>query len=334
MTSSNHQSNTAPCSSELNIWVFHDARPGHLSQLEGLVNRLSCHQKCEVNWFNVTQNKLNLQHILYIPEFLKHQTAPDLILGAGHRTHLSVLIAGLKFKAFTTLIMKPSLPSVLFNTVICPKHDGLEDSQKVLCTLGALNKITPASAMAEQPNRNKHIMLIGGPSKHFIFDETQLISSIQQICESNTLKVWHLSDSPRTPTSFIPNLQKLALTNLKLYSYSDDNFGALNTVLKQSAVTWVTPDSMSMVFESLTAGAKTAVFDMTLSRKGKPSRIAKQIRELINEGQVASFKSWQQEKGKMDSMERLTHSPPLWEAERAALWLLKRLKDLAKSETN
>jgi mitochondrial fission protein ELM1 len=327
MPSSNHLSKTITDSKRLCIWIFHDAKPGHLIQLEGLINRLSFHKDCDIKWFDVSKYQLSIQNYFSIPEFLKNQAKPDLVMGAGHSTHISVLIAGLKFKAFTTLIMKPSLPSCFFDAVICPKHDGLEDSNRVLSTFGSINKIIPTRSSQELTNKNKNIILIGGPSKHFVFDEAQLINSIQLICQNDTNKVWYLSNSPRTPSSFIPALKKLPLTNLKLYSYTDDSFGQLNEVLKQSAFTWVTPDSMSMLYESLTSGATTAVFDMAFSKVDKPSRIAKQVKLLISEGTVINFKSWQIQKDQTDHMIQSLPLPTLWEAERAALWLLQRLKE-------
>tara|TARA_R110001592_G_scaffold89971_5_gene264676 strand:- start:1803 stop:2798 length:996 start_codon:yes stop_codon:yes gene_type:complete len=330
MPSSNHLSETEANSKKLCIWIFHDAKPGHLSQLEGLVNRLSFHTACDTQWFDITKNKLNIQNLFFIPEFLKNQTTPDLIIGAGHSTHLSVLIAGIKLTAFTSLIMKPSLPSSFFDAVICPKHDGLKDSIKILNTTGTINKIIPESTTTESSKKNKHIILIGGPSKHFVFDEAQLISSIQKVCQNDTNKIWHLSDSPRTPKNFIATLKKLSIPNLKLYSFTDASFGKLNDVLNQSAFTWVTPDSMSMLYESLTSGTITAVFDMTPSKIRKPSRIVRQVQQLISEGSVINFQSWQESNGKTASMKFTPPSLTLWEADRAALWLLQRLKGNCK----
>lgn len=330
MLSSNHPSLSSTEEKPLCIWVFHDQRPGHLSQLEGLVNRLSFHRACDTKWFDVSKEKLSIQNFFFKPDFLKSQSTPDLILGAGHSTHLSVVISGFKFNAFTSIIMKPSLPNCFFDFIICPKHDDLEDSNKILSTFGSINKIIPTRSSQETNSRNKNIILIGGPSKHFMFHETQIMNSIELICQSDTNKVWDLSDSPRTPTSLIIALKKLGLTNLNLHSYTDGSFGQLNHVLKQSAFTWVTPDSMSMLYESLTSGAVTAVFDMPLSKQHKPSRIAKHVKQLISEGIVINFKSWQIHKGQTVLMKNSHPSPTLWEAERAALWLLQKLTESGK----
>lgn len=329
MLSSNHPSKHAPAEETLCIWIFHDGRPGHLSQLEGLANRILFHQESNIHWFDINVHKLRFPQFFFLSKFWLNQSPPDLIIGAGHRTHLSVLIAGFKLKAFTTLIMKPSLPHHFFDAVICPKHDQLKDSKKLLSTTGTINKIIPPSIYTDYPSRHKHIMLIGGPSKHFVFDETSLIRDIKTICQQEPDKIWDLSNSPRTPATFMVNLQKLCLTNLRLHRYSDNSFADLNSLLQQSYFTWVTPDSMSMLYESLSSGSRTAVFDMPFSKKKKPSRIAKQIQQLINEGTVLSFKTWKNQHPRSNAI-NLAPNPILWEADRAALWLLERLREGTK----
>ena len=72
---------------------------------------------------------------------------------------------------------------------------------------------------------------------------------------------------------------------------------------------WVTPDSVSMVYESITSGASTSLFKLTY---GKPSRVVKGIDCLISNGLAIEW----------PELSKSSNSICLWEADRAANWLL------------
>jgi len=82
-----------------------------------------------------------------------------------------------------------------------------------------------------------------------------------------------------------------------------------------SAQAWVTEDSVSMVYESLTAGAATGL--LAVPRLGE-TRITVGVADLQREGFVTSFADWQREGA--------LHAPPtrLSEAERVAAVVLSR----------
>ena len=48
---------------------------------------------------------------------------PDILLGAGHATHLDIITAKLKFGGKSVIIMKPTLPYCMFDLCLIPKHD-------------------------------------------------------------------------------------------------------------------------------------------------------------------------------------------------------------------
>lgn len=323
MLSLNQPSQNTPKRKKLHIWIFHDARPGHLSQLEGLANRLAFHMNCEIHCFNVNQHKLSLQNIAYLPSDFKHKAKPNLVIGAGHSTHLSVLIAGFKFKAFTSIIMKPSLPTCFFDTIICPKHDQLNDSPKVLSTFGPINKINKDHANNTAQNKTINLILIGGLSKHYHFDASNIAEQIKLICTASPTEQWLLSNSPRTPEAMNERLKKLDLANLSFHDYKQGTMGSIQETLLKTKFTWVTPDSMSMIFEALTAGSQVGLIDC---KPKKMTRIVKQVVNLIDEGYVISFNQ------KANTAAPINHLP--WEADRAALWLLHQLqtRHLAKKD--
>jgi len=301
----------------LSIWFIHDDRPGHLNQLHGLSERLSAHHKIITTWLDA-----NLNQVSWLEAFLKKtnktegRTPPDIIIGAGHKTHKVLLFNARAHHAFSVVLMKPSLPLSFFDAIICPKHDKLKESNRVLNTCGALNKVTPASHLTQ---KTKHLMLIGGPSKHFEWQAQPLVAQIQAICRKHTDKEWLLSNSPRTPSSFMTQLMKLNIPNLCIYHYQDNNLEDLDSLLQQCAAVWITPDSVSMVYESLTARAPSFLFNMSPSNKHKPTRVARSILDLIQEQHVSSFQDWQS-----NSDIKAPTIINLWEADRAAQWLLNQ----------
>lgn len=311
----NHPSSNEPVEKKLCIWVFHDARPGHLNQIKGLVSRMLAHEKCESHWFNVSQHKLKLRNVFHLPDFYKEYPKPDLVLGAGHKTHSSVLISGFIYKAFTSIIMKPSLPHYFFNAIICPEHDGLVDNKRILSTFGPINNIAHSNIDTSPDERRLNLILLGGTSKHFHFDRTDILQQVKDICEQSPTEQWTLSNSPRTPDETNEALHQLKLPNLSIQDYRDEHTISLQEALPNARFTWVTPDSMSMVFEALTGGGRVGLL---LSKPKQSNRITTQIRTLIDEGYVCVHNT-------QNSLPSAPQSIP-WEADRAALWLLNSLK--------
>ncbi len=257
---------------------------------------------------------MKFHHLFRQNHFLKHLPIPDLILGAGHSTHLSVILAGLKFKAHTAIIMKPSLPLMLFDSIICPKHDQLKENPKVFNTFGSLNKIDKTCIKDKAADRPLNLMLIGGHSKHFHFDTVELLHQVKAICANNPEEKWLLTNSPRTPMDTTLALKQLNLENLCVHDYQQAMKIPLQELLLKARFTWITPDSMSMIFEALTA--ETNVGLLTATPK-KATRIVKQVQELIALHYVSVFDS-------LDELSVTDKTIP-WEADRAAIWLLKRI---------
>jgi len=297
----------------LSVWFVHDQRPGHIKQLKGLAERLSAHCKLEASWIDANLNTFSWTDALLKKKPDNQLPPPNIVIAAGHKTHKTLLIIAHIYQAFSVVLMKPSLPICLFDTLICPKHDELKESHKVLNTLGALNNINP---VGKTQHRTKKLMLIGGPSKHFKWQEQLLLGQIQSICHQQPNKQWLLSDSPRTPASFMPRLKALNISNLNCFHYKDKQLEDLSTLLKKCTETWISPDSVSMIYESLTAGSPSFLFDLKPSSPKKPSRVARAINNLVQEQLVGHFLSWQK------TPDKQPQTINLWEADRAAQWLL------------
>ena len=76
------------------VWLITDNKPGHRSQLQGLVQALAARTVVETHWIDAPRGRDALWQ--WISGHFPAGTAlpdPDFILVAGHRTHLAGLAA-------------------------------------------------------------------------------------------------------------------------------------------------------------------------------------------------------------------------------------------------
>jgi len=307
----------------IHIWVIHDDKPGHLSQLQGLTQRLIAHAETTIRWIDSKEVNTTIKSMFGKTPMEHGEERPDMVLGAGHGTHRPLLKLAKQYSAISVVMMKPSFPLRMFDFVICPKHDELEENDRTLNTYGAINKIEPSKT--EKINKEKHLVLLGGPSKHYEWDDDILLKEIGIVCNTFSKKAWHLSSSPRTPDTFLNKVADLNIQNLELHDYHQD--AALNLIssLEQCSQAWITPDSVSMLYESLTSGCQTSIFSLAPNNRIRPSKVVKQVQELVQNKNIGNINMLAA--GHMDELLPST----FWEAERAALWLLKKYTHLRVS---
>jgi len=298
------------------IWVVHDNKPGHVNQSLGLAEALA-----RVALIQGTPTEI--QRIPALPAwrallallFKRLPGAPlptpDLIIGAGHATHLTLLAARRARGGRAVVLMQPSLPRRWFDVCILPEHDGVEADAHTLTTAGALNRMRAASTL----NPNQGLILIGGASKHFAWDSDAIQLQIKSILARTPDTHWMLTTSRRTPDDFLPQLPPAA--NLTVVPHTATTPDWLPSQFKQCATAWVTPDSASMVYEALTAGAAVGVFDLPVNPK---SRVGWAMAQLADAQRVTRFVNWCAH-GKLHP-----NTQPLAEADRCAHWMIEWLK--------
>ena len=299
----------------LTIWRFTDGKRGHDNQSLGLTEALCRLTPCRIETLTVSGGWLNVFNWL-LGRFPAGSNLPnpDLIIGAGHATHWPMLAARKSLGGKIAVLMKPSLPMSWFDWVITPAHDGLKESGSSLVTQGPINRIRPGSAQDAQ----RGLMLIGGPSSEYGWSETALLKQRHLVALHHPDITWQLTTSRRTPSGFLENIAKLKLQNLKDVAHDAVSADWLPDQLAQAAQVWVTPDSASMVYEALTAGAALGCFEIPYA---KPGRVARGLEKLVREKRVTTFSDWQAN-GKL-----MPNSQPLNEAERCARQLLSCLKN-------
>jgi mitochondrial fission protein ELM1 len=155
------------------------------------------------------------------------------------------------------------------------------------------------------------VILIGGPSKHYNWDETGMLVQVRALLE-HAPRNWLIGSSRRTPASTEQALSGLCGDRFVPASATGPDW--LPQQLARAEVCWVTEDSASMVYEALTAGCRVGVLPLN---NDADSRISKGIEQLTAQGLVVRAPDW--------SMSGLAAAGVVFnEAERCAEAVLER----------
>lgn len=295
------------------VWLITDNKPGHRNQLAGLGHRLEELAGASLHWLDATAIRVPVWKALLgrAPTLPEPLPAPRLIIAAGTSTHRLLLSLRRLPGARTVVLMKPSFPLSLVDAAIIPRHDGTQETDKILVTEGAINTITPGE---RQAGSRKGVILVGGPSKHYQWSNDSVLAQIQELIREYPEWQWVISSSRRTPPELSQQLAELAAPRVEFVTPEQTPAGWLEREFRSSGVAWVTPDSVSMVFEAITSGVPTGIFSLD----AKPgSRVARGVAHLQQE-QLAGF--WPDHSRVMHAGQE--NRKLLWEADRAARWLI------------
>jgi hypothetical protein len=295
----------------LTVWIVSDGKPGHVNQSLGLAEALARATPTETHRLPALP-----AWRAWLALLLKHMPgkalpSPDLIVGAGHATHMTLLAARRARGGQVVVLMKPSLPRAWFDLCIVPQHDGIAADTRTLVTEGALNRMQAAA------NRDTHhgLLLIGGLSPHFEWDDDAIQLQTKSILARTPDTQWTLTTSRRTPPEFLAELPPAS--NLTVVPHTATSPDWLPAQFARCGIVWVTPDSASMVFEALSAGADVGVFDLPVNPK---SRVGQAIARLADSQRITRFVRW------CASGTLHPNLHPLAEADRCAEWILEWLK--------
>lgn len=273
-------------SDKLVIWRIYDSRPGHDNQSQGLINALGVQVDSICKNIPAPSSLQNLSSLL-LKRFPPGADLPppDLIIGAGHKTHLALLTAKRARGGKTIVIMRPTLPTDWFDLCLIPDHDRPTIKDNIFITHGALNTITPA--VNHDPSRG--LILIGGPSRHYGWNTGQVIEQITTIIHESPQIRWQISDSTRTPPETSRRLTEFNTVNAEFLSHTRTPADWVGKQLQTSGTVWVTADSISMIYESLTAGAYTGILPVPFSKKNKITNV---VNELRRARMITRFQDW------------------------------------------
>ncbi len=295
----------------LTIWLLLDGKPGHENQSLGLAEAIGRRVPCEVHRISLAGKRGLLGRLRAALNASKDFPKPDLILAAGHNTHPALVWLARKHRAKSIVLMKPSLPLACFDLCIAPAHDFPQGQQrdKLILTRGAINRITPSSA-----ERNDKLILIGGPSKSHGWDGAALLEMLAQATDRGG---WELTDSRRTPQGFLDEA-RTKLPGVSVFSHTQTAPDWVPEKLQHAKEVWVTEDSVSMIYEALTSGARVGL--LPLPRLRETSRVLRGIDSLIRDRFLTPFDAWQK-------TGRIVAAPEcLREADRCAERVLEMLR--------
>lgn len=269
------------------VWRFTDGKPGHDRQTAGLLHALAAWRPLAihtipvgplgVSWWGVLRRRL--------PALLSTLPKPGLLVGAGHGCERTLLAARRACNAPSVYLMKPGLPLACFDLCLVPRHDDVAAGPAVELTQGVLNDLVPGTGPRDGPVP----ILVGGPSKHHGWDEAALLRQIASLVFGSRERHFVISDSRRTPAATSAQLATFAQRGVSVISHRDVGPDWLRDTLGHAADAWVTADSVSMLFEALTAGCAVGVLEVPVLREDRITSIAPL---LVRDGVVASLGQW------------------------------------------
>jgi len=278
--------------SPLEVWRFTDGKAGHEKQTEGFLNALADRLPIEARTFAIQPEGgfRRFRHWLFgqFPDGKDHPD-PDLLLGAGHHLHFPMLAARKARGGRALVFMKPSLPLNWFDLCLIPQHDDPPDSARVLSTCGALTTVKPSG----DKNPQSGLFLIGGPSSHFNWSDSEVAGQVGKVVAATEEEgvLWKLTTSRRTPKTFLSHLKTISSQRLVVCPVEQTGTGWVEDELARSEQAWVSEDSVSMVYESLTSGCRVGL--LGLSPRGAAGRVVRGVGQLIEKKWLTCYADWE-----------------------------------------
>lgn len=302
----------------MQIWVLSDSKPGHVNQSMGLAEAIAARVPARIELIDLSglgflEKCSTVRHQPGIPP-------PDLVIGAGHATHVPLLVAARRYRAVSVVCMMPSLPTWMFGLCVVPRHDLKADRKltppHILPTIGAMHNICPQPGVP----KDRTLILIGGPSREYGWNPHLLKELLVDYIEPHTEGDMVLTTSRRTPEDFVGMFRE-GETRIRIVPVQETEPGWVAGQLARARAVWVTEDSVSMVYEALGSGSPVGIIPMPREISNR-SRVAYGLSLLIREKRVIHLDEWIKTRRFHDQSE------PLLEADRAAGYILNRFPQL------
>ncbi len=303
--------------------AFFDSRPGHIKQTSGILNSLSEITSLEIKEINITIPSPFIAASQWFHYFLNKTKSQitslenyNFIIGTGTHTHIPMLTLKKSHNLPVITCMSPS-SLLLKNFDLCfvPIHDQIKQQKNIFLTNGPPNMCCSKNAH----ELKQGLILIGGiDNKSHLWITSDIISKLTSIISKDNTINWTISSSPRTPDKTIKQLKNLSVrhNNCSFIHFKDTQAGWIEAMYNCCKHVWVTADSMSMVYEALSAGCNVGLIPVKWVKKKSKFQINENI--LQNKGLILPYNDWLNGK----SFQHLKQ--PLNEAEVCAKEILKR----------
>ena len=316
----------------MNILWLKDGKIGHEKQVQALLDEI-----CKIEESKIHERKIeNISFLSSLNPFKSEirkdcnilaSHSIDMIVGAGHNTYSQIL--SYKKNLFSVpkavAILAPSFRKKDYDFICAPHHDyeKLKKLKNVIFFEGSLSKVS-----THPIDESIGLIGLGGKNNHYVFNEDSLLNQIQYIVSLFPNKKWFIFNSRRTPESINFKITKLTKknSNINFINFSNITTPSYNEILKLASIKIVSPDSMNMVYESLSTLGKSYLFDM--KSKNLNNKIVKQINKLKINKQIGYLEEsslvTDLQQTKIHSQNE--HNDVFAEVEKLAYKLLKEIK--------
>ena len=313
----------------MNVYWFQDLKTGHLKQVQALLDQLKKEIELSITAINCSNHE-SLQDVL--PNENQFD-GPSILIGAGHDVYSKILQAKKYLKKYTSkdifsiAVLRPSYKLNSFDLIVAPEHDFRKRRlpKNVILFQGSL-----ASTSHDPVDENKGIIAIGGPSKHYNFDQEILMNQLHYILSVHPKHEFKIFNSRRTPDALNLKLKNVIdnYPNVKFIHLDSSESDTFQDSLNKSSLKFVTPDSSNLVFEALSAKGQTFLIQIersTYTRIFGAKKIRESMNELVNTKRVGVV-SILNKKGGIDisKIENPSlHFEPLAEVEKVSFSIMK-----------
>ena len=255
----------------MKICWFKDSKIGHEKQVHAILDNLALTQDLLIEEIYIS-NPVWLELFLYLLKIKpKQDSIPDIIIGAGSKTTIPMLRYKIESKTKVISVMKPQFFESKFDLIVAPRHDYKVVPDNVFTYFGSIAKVNINPEL-----ENIGLIVIGGVNKHYNFDDDYLISQINFVISLFPNISWIVFNSRRTPNSFNERIKQH--TSIGKFIDVNENFEPLNDYLLKAKFKFVTPDSVNMIFESLSSSGETYLFDMHSPRENKITKLIDEVK--------------------------------------------------------
>ena len=304
------------------ITAFYDTRPGHVKQTRGLIQALekfALVQVAEVYIPDYSPSSIFHDWLRFMGGMPARNhtdlSKPDLILGTGTHTHIPMLLHRRSHGGKVATCMTPEWPLAKYmDLCFIPEHDAPKAADNIVRTMGPPN--TGINRDIHDPLQG--LIVIGGTdSKTHRWHNEKMADQVRRVLDIQPHISWILSTSPRTPQAMVHMLAEIAHTgsNTKFLPFEETGSGWIEKRYAESGVVWVSADSVSMLYEALSAGCRVGVLPVEWKKKGV--RLARAVDMLEKKDRVVCFESFVQHRS-------YPGRSALNEAQRCALEMLRR----------
>lgn len=273
----------------MEIWWYKDNKIGHTKQVSVLIDELK--KEFDISLKEISCKKSFLKDILSLSSAhfsKKTLKSPDILMGAGHSTYLKILADKIRHgnnKTKSIAILKPSFFRNWFNLICAPEHDYDKSIEKNTYVFkGSLAKVTDTT-----PDSNIGLIALGGLNNHYEFLSDEIYKQVEFIINLHQKNKWYIYNSRRTKKELTTKLNALSNNSIEFVDIDNKSAPQLSDIMSEASSKFVTPDSVNLVYESLSSQGSTYLLYMPAKRNNKITKLMSNLILARDVGHIESL---------------------------------------------